>query len=317
MEMNLTATTSETEAFLKEWFNDNDYVTAQTSGSTGTPKVIHLLKSDMIASAIATNEFFGIDATSRLVCPLSASYIAGKMMIVRALVSRCELHMLQPSNHLELSGRITLLPVVPSQIESLVSEGVSGARIENIIVGGAPMTVSQEQMLGKLPSACYATYGMTETCSHVAVRPVGTPDFVALPGVTFAVDERDCLVINLERFSFNRLVTNDVVTLVGNDRFRWVGRYDNVVNSGGIKLFPEEIESEMASMIKGEFYLGGVPDDKWGERLVMYVTPAPEFAMDRLRDNLPHVKLPKEVRVLHEFPHTSSGKIKRSELNKF
>lgn len=309
--MNLTKTTPETEEFLKEWYSDKEYVTAHTSGSTGAPKMIKLLKQDMIASASATNRFFNITESSRLVSPLSASYIAGKMMIVRTALAGATLEMLTPSNQLNLHGRITLLPIVPSQIESLMTYADSDVKIDNVIVGGAPMTPEMELMLEQFPANCYATYGMTETCSHVAIRKVGTPYFQALPGVKFEVDESSRLMLRLQHFSFSTLQTNDVVELQSEESFRWLGRYDNVVNSGGVKLFPEEIEREIAPFIKGEFYLCGMPHAKWGQQLVICITPQTVVDHAAMEAEVSHIRLPKKKITLDKFEYTSNGKIKR------
>ncbi|MDE6267110.1 MAG: AMP-binding protein [Muribaculaceae bacterium] len=309
--MKLTQTTPETEDFLKEWYSDSEYVTAHTSGSTGVPKEIKLLKQDMIASASATNRFFNITESSRLVSPLSASYIAGKMMIVRTVLAGATLEMLTPSNQLNLHGRITLLPIVPSQIESLMTYADSDVKIDNVIVGGAPMTPDMECKLESFPANCYATYGMTETCSHVAIRKVGSPYFRALPGVRFEVDTSSRLLLRLRNFSFDVLQTNDVVELRSHDSFRWLGRFDNVVNSGGVKLFPEEIEQEIAPYIKGEFYLGAMSHAKWGEQLVLCVTPSTVVDSEAMQMAVPHIKLPKKTVILEKFEYTSNGKIKR------
>lgn len=309
MEMKLIATTPETEDFLRQWYSDEDYITAHTSGSTGAPKNIRLLKRDMLASAAATNRFFHIGSDARLVCPLSASYIAGKMMIVRAIEAGATLEMLTPSNRLDLSGNITLLPIVPSQIASLVA--LKGVKVQSLIVGGAPVTAEMEAMLKDYPANCYATYGMTETCSHVAVRKVGTPLFEALPGVIFKVDAEQRLQLELPQFSFKRLSTNDIVELHSPTSFRWLGRYDNVVNSGGIKLFPEEIERELAPYIKGEFYLCGAPHPQWGEQLVICVKPDTVIDRRAMETHIPHHRLPKQTVVLPEFQYTSTGKLRR------
>lgn len=307
--MKLLASTPETEAFLKEWYSPEPYVAAHTSGSTGTPKEIRLLKSDMIASADATNRFFHITDDSLLVSPLSASYIAGKMMIVRAIRANAALKMLQPSNHLELEGDISLLPVVPSQIESLLK--TEKAHIRNVIVGGAPVSPSMEEQLCRFPSNCFVTYGMTETCSHVAIRRIGTPLFQALPGISFGVDEDSRLRINLQNFSFKSLQTNDIVELHSPYAFKWLGRFDNVVNSGGIKLFPETIERELAPFINGSYYLCGIPHPKWGEQLILYITADTVVDTAGMERNIHRYKLPKRTVVLDRFEYTSSGKIKR------
>lgn len=313
--------TDKGRGFLAEWLSDGEFVEARTSGSTGSPKAIRLPKKDMRVSARATNLFFGIDKDSLLVCPLSADYIAGKMMIVRAVEAGCRLIMLEPSNHIAAevaksvadNGKIDLLPLVPSQCESLISV-VDTAAIRNVIVGGAPVSSKMERALSNLDCSVWATYGMTETCSHVAVRPMGRDIYEAMPGVTFSTDNDGKLTIEAPRYSFAELQTNDIVELVDNRHFRWIGRADNVINSGGIKIFPEQLESLLAPDIPYPFYFKGEPDDKWGTRLIM-VAQCPESEADRLRDicrlRLQPYQVPKEIRCVSELPKTSNGKIKR------
>lgn len=313
--------TAEGSGFLAEWLSVGDFVEARTSGSTGSPKAILLPKNDMRVSARATNLFFGIDRDSLLVCPLSADYIAGKMMIVRAVEAGCRLIMLEPSNHIAAgvakivddNGKIDLLPLVPSQCESLISD-VDTASIRNVIVGGAPVSSKMERVLSNLDCSVWATYGMTETCSHVAVRPMGRDIYEAMPGVTFSADNDGKLTIEAPRYSFSELHTNDIVGLVDNRHFRWIGRADNVINSGGIKIFPEQLESLLAPDIPYPFYFKGEADDKWGTRLIM-VAQCPESETDRLRDicrlRLQPYQVPKEIRCVSELPKASNGKIKR------
>lgn len=318
--------TPEGVRFMKEWGSQSHSIQAYTSGSTGTPKEIHLLKSDMIQSARATNSFFKIDKNSLLVCPLSANYIAGKMMIVRALEANCRLIMEVPSNFPlnDDYDAIDLLPVVPSQIPGLLTNIQSNHKIKvkNIIVGGAPLSGFQEQQLLKIPHLkSFATYGMTETCSHVALRELGEKEYHAIPGVRFDTDARKCLtVISEGKYSFHHLQTNDVVDLTSNKSFVWKGRADNVIISGGIKLFPEEIERLINSALNlpVNFYLSGRESSKWGQELVMYIEgeesalKSSKEILQSLREILPSTMLPKQIIFMKEFKRTLSGKIIRA-----
>lgn len=314
--MNLINPTEDALSFIREWNDANDFIVAHTSGSTGVPKQIRLLKKDMLASANATVGFFDIRRNDTLLCPLSANYIAGKMMIVRAMAAGCRLIMEQPSNTpLKRNyGRIRLLPVVPSQLSGLNQDLVS--TVDNLLIGGAPLSPLQETEISRWDTAVYASYGMTETASHVALRRVGTEDcFTALEGITFSTDPDSCLKISAPAFSFGTLQTNDVVHLLSEKKFIWIGRRDNVVNSGGIKLHPEAIEKKIAGVVSSPFYLVGEPDPKWGQRLVMYVESDVSHTVEaRLREILPHYEIPKEIRFVPQFKRTASGKIIRELL---
>lgn len=262
------------DEFAEEWLAPNDYVNARTSGSTGTPKSIHLLKSDMRASACATNAFFGITSDSVLVCPLSADYIAGKMMAVRAWESNSRFFPLSPSATPDFI-ECDLLAIVPAQCCHMLS--YSPELFGSIIVGGAQLSSDLRHRLASGGYNAYESYGMTETCSHVALRHVSEKFFQAMPGVTFSVDNRGCLVIDIAHMSIKRVTTNDIVRLVSDTLFEWLGRADFVINSGAIKLHPEQIEMKLREALDTDvsFYVTGETDARWGSRPVI-ITESPE-----------------------------------------
>lgn len=310
--------------FIKSWNDSNPWIEANTSGSTGQPKTIRLSKADMEASARATCQFFSIDRSSLMVCPLSANYIAGKMMIVRSMVSGAELYMEHPSNHPLSDGRwrartIDLVPIVPSQIDGIVRNiNNSGISVRNIIVGGAPMSVRETDVLSRISGDCYATYGMTETCSHVALKNIGHGEsiFRALPGYSFSTDGRGCLIIDSDTQSFKRIITNDIVKLHDETGFEWIGRHDNVIISGGLKIHPEQVERHIARLLPDNrpFYITSAPDEKWGQRAVLCIEGEPfetDTMLRELRYSLKLHELPREIKFIAHFERTQSGKIKR------
>lgn len=318
--------TPESLSFLAEWHNSSDFITAHTSGSTGTPKEIRLLKRDMRLSAQATNRFFGIDSHSTLYCPLSGSYIAGKMMIVRAIEADCRLFMETPSNRpfhqwRTDCGSVTMACVVPSQIPAIMEEDYRISCIDNLIIGGAPLSPDLEEQLRAFRTNMFVTYGMTETCSHVALRQLGTPLYQALPGISFSTDARGCLVIEAPAFSFRKIVTNDVVephSISANGvfhSFRWLGRADNAINSGGIKFHPEELERVLGPHIPVPFFIHSLPHPKWGEVVALTVEEGSGMAAEELQQLcaalLPRYARPHTVRILPRLPRTSSGKLLR------
>lgn len=182
------------------------------------------------------------------------------MMIVRALLSGADLLVVTPSS-LPLTAidePIDFAAMVPAQVvESLKSTMQKSrlSRITSLIIGGAPLSPGTEVELEKLPVDMYATYGMTETVSHVALRRIGDSLslYCALGGISFSIDERNCLIIHAPHFSVKEFVTNDVVELVDSRNFRWIGRYDHVINTGGIKVFPELIEKKIAGLFTRRF----------------------------------------------------------------
>lgn len=312
----ITMTHSE---FLADWNDNRPYVEAHTSGSTGKPKDIRLLKTDMLVSARATNAFFGINSSSFLFCPLSLDYIAGKMMAVRAYAAACHVDFVEPSNNIDLPDRsIDLLPVVPSQLDSLLSRHDSLAKVHNLLIGGAAPSPEHCAALADIGVNAYVSYGMTETCSHVALASVADTSRIyhAMPGISFSTTADSRLIINAPAFSFGNMETNDVVELIDVQSFRWTGRADNVINSGGIKLFAEELEALYAGAMSGTpFYVTSVPDSKWGNAVMLVAETSSEH-LDQIRRAVEaivadHRRRPKHYRAVAALPRTSTGKIRR------
>jgi O-succinylbenzoic acid--CoA ligase len=302
--------------FLEEWRSDSDYVDAHTSGSTGAPKHIHLLKADMIASAEATNAFFNINESSVLACPLSFGYIAGKMMAVRSEVAKCKLLEMPVSNNVEIGCEtIDLLSIVPSQAESLLRQSAAPAQVKNLLLGGAPVTDKLRHRIIAAGFNAWIGYGMTETCSHVALRNLNddSEHYHAMLGITFNTDNRGCLEIISDRFSWGKLVTNDIVELIDSTTFRWIGRADNAITSGGVKVHPEEVEKIISRNITGmpPFYVIGEDNDKWGQQTVL-VAECSEHEARNLYEQLRTLDLqpaqrPKAVLIVGKLPCTKNG----------
>lgn len=305
--------------FLNEWYNDSLYITAHTSGSTGNPKPIKLLKSDMLLSAKTTCEFFNISSNSNLVLPLSPNYIAGKMMIIRTIYSGAKLWIETPSNKplIQDYGTIDLLPIVPSQAEWLTTECKYTTNIRNLIIGGGVLSQKQTNDLKCLKINTYATYGMTETCSHIALRHISSDVYQTLPNFAITIDNRNCLVIKSNNMSFKELITNDIIDQIDNTHFRWLGRYDNVINSGGVKIFPESIEEKLYHIISQPFYITSEKDDKWGENIILCIESQPfntEVLLNTIKKTLDKYQVPKKIIFIPQFSRTESGKIKRMKF---
>ncbi len=314
--------------FLDEWYSSSDFVCGHTSGSTGAPKPVKLLKRDMEASARLTNDFFSIDYRSTLLLCLSPDYIAGKMMLVRALLSGADLLVVPPSSQplATISEPIDFVAMVPAQVVETLDSVEQTARlacVKNLIIGGAPLAPDTEVRLSDLSVVAYATYGMTETVSHVALRRLGDPAGVyrAMNGITFSTDDRDCLVIHAPHFSTQEFITNDVVRLDGPSAFCWIGRYDNVINTGGVKVFPEQVEQKIASLLSPRrFFITAIPDVKWGECVTLVIEGEP-FAekvegtlLATIRERVTRYEYPRRVVYLPHFKETSSGKVIRSDI---
>ncbi len=311
--------------FLAEWEDANDFVVAHTSGSTGTPKEIRLLKSDMRASARMTNTFFKIGRASRLLLCLSPSYIAGKMMVVRAIEAGADLVVETPSNHVlsgYAGGVFDLIAVVPSQALGLMACKSRLSFVRTMIIGGGEVSAGLRSMIVENRVSAYATYGMTETCSHVALAKIDVQvePFTALSPIWFETDARGCLVVHTPHFSTQQFVTNDIVELLSESQFFWRGRYDNVINTGGIKIFPEEVEKQMEGVVDCRFYVTSRKSEKWGSEVVLVLEcdamdePGKQRLLKQLASVLPKYSVPKNVVCKKHFRETLSGKIIRESV---
>ncbi|TMM57572.1 O-succinylbenzoic acid--CoA ligase [Maribacter algarum] len=308
--------------FLADWLNEKPTISVSTSGSTGTPKNILLQKGQMANSALATGNYFDLKVGNTALLCLPADYIAGKMMLVRAMVLGLELDYVEPSSNplAELSKTYDFAAMVPLQLENSLE------KIENIktlIVGGAALSRKLHEKIQKKRTAVFETYGMTETITHIAVKRInglpssGSRSFKAISNVSFSIDDRDCLVITAPHISNKPVITNDIVDMVSETEFEWLGRIDNVINSGGVKLFPEQIEAKLISFLNHRFFVAGLPNEILGEKLVLVVEG--DMKTDELlqllkeSDALKGFEIPKNVYKVSKFIETETGKIHRKK----
>lgn len=298
-------------SFLLDWLDDKKTIQLTTSGTTGTPKVITIKKQSMVHSAIATGNYFNLHPQDKALLCLPARYIAGKMMIVRSMMLGLELDIMVPTSHLDdlLPHKIyDFVAIVPLQAENSLEKL---HQFKKIIIGGAKVSDDLASKLKEIKSDIYETYGMTETITHIAAKKIGEAFFNILEHVSITTDDRSCLVIDVPSISDEKVVTNDIVTILNANQFKWIGRYDNVINSGGIKLFPEQIEAKLASKISNRFFIIGQPDDILGSRVVL-VIEGEQFDIDAtLFDTLEKFEKPKEVLFAPEFVETETKKINR------
>lgn len=301
--------------FLKEWFSSEESVIVNTSGSTGKPKAIALQKKNMVNSATATGKYFNLQPkTTALLC-LPVEYIAGKMMLVRALTLGWHLDITKPSSSplKNNTKKYDFVAMVPFQLESSI--GKLNA-VKTVIVGGGVVSYQLQQKLKELTTAVFATYGMTETITHIAVKKLNhlenKPAFYKiLPKVTIYVDERNCLVIKADKITDELVVTNDVVQLITATSFEWLGRFDNVINSGGIKLQPEKIEEKLQPYLNTRFFITSLPDNKLGEKIVLIVEGIEGNTPKNAIQSLFRYEKPKEIYFIPEFIETKTQKINR------
>jgi o-succinylbenzoate---CoA ligase len=315
-------------AFCRDWLAGQETFTQQTSGSTGAPKLQVLSRIQMEDSAAATGAFFGTTTRSHLLCCLNPAFIAGKMMLVRAMVWDCPITLVEPSANplLGLAEQFTFVALVPLQVEAALAEEKSRKLLQSIphvLIGGAALPHKTQQELVQQGIRAWQSFGMTETVSHIALAQIGEGDLVyqALPGVAIGINEQDCLWIQSPMSGSEKIQTNDTIELRSKNTFAWLGRADFVVNSGGIKLFPEQLERRIASLLEETcpgcaYFLFGENDSRLGERLVLYVEGTAEekriLALEvGLGQILGKYEIPKKVYFKAAFAYTPTRKINR------
>lgn len=299
-------------SLILQWFDVHDYVTLSTSGTTGPPKRIQLKKEAMICSAKATGAFFNIQqGASALLC-MSTKYVGGKLMFIRALLLGWHLDVISPSAR-PLEGntkQYDFVAMVPMQVENSIEELVN---VKTIIIGGAKVNAALVEKMIPLSTQVFETYGMTETITHIAAKRVGTDVFSVLSHATVKQDERGCLVIDAPSVNTDLVITNDLVEVIDATHFKWKGRADNVINSGGVKLFPEQIEEKLSKRIPYRFFVIGKDDNYLGNRLVLVIESTPYTLPEDIYKELSKFEKPKEVQFVERFIETETGKIIRKK----
>ena len=338
---NVPAWEKEIYRFISEWLSDEDTILVQTSGSTGSPKKIPVWKDAMLQSAFNTIDFFGLTPGMSVLLCLPAKFISGRMMIVRALAGGLDLVPVpvsgRPLQH--LSGPVDFAAMTPLQMMNELSAETSRLHLlRTVILGGSAVSNELARKLKNRPFRVWETYGMTETLSHIALKPVNGNEtsvdypgrvspinrnklsdfnnnfFMPLKNVHVFTDDRNCLVVDAAGITNQPVVTNDIAEIKENGTFRIKGRIDNIINTGGIKVSPEEIEQRLSGLIPEPFYISSRPHPSLGNEIVLVVPRKPDnidALLQHLKTILPPYQAPKDVVVKQPFRMTESGKIKR------
>lgn len=322
--------------FCFEWLNGKEEFILQTSGSTGNPKNITVTREQMTSSAKATAKILGLHENDKALCCMNTDYIAGKMMVVRALVNKMNLWIYPPSSHpfkLPFLPNFDFVALAPIQVQSSfdIPEEFEKLKLtKKIIIGGAPINSHLEkQIVEQLQnSKVYMTYGMTESVSHIALKSISKESdqlYHTLEGVYIGVNERNCLNISAPMTDFQKIQTNDVVELITKTSFKWLGRADNIINSGGVKVQAEKIESltlkilEQLGYTSVNLFVGGIPSEKLGEEVTLFIEgiSLSENEKDKvfhfLKKEVDKYEVPKNIFSIGEFIKTNTQKVKRKE----
>ncbi len=309
--------------FCEKWLSGQQEFVLKTSGSTGEPKPIILTRFQMEASAKLTGRTFNLQPNYKALVCLNVDYIAGIMMLVRGMVLGLELTIIEPnSNPLEnLEDQdFDFAAFVPLQLQKIL-ENENQIKVLNkikaVIVGGASVNEVLENEIQYLTVPVYSTYGMTETVSHIAIRALNgvnrSDNFQVLEGVTIGIDERNCLNIIADASNHELVQTNDIVEIMNQHEFKLIGRFDNIINSGGVKIQLEKIEKIFEKFILDKrFFAFGIDDEKLGQKLILVIETeylANEMLLNQARVDLSRYEIPKQIFTIKNFSETPTGKI--------
>lgn len=309
------------QEFLAQWHDESPTLLVHTSGSTGKPKPMYVEKRRMEASARITCNFLGLQKGDTALLCMPLDYIAGKMMVVRALVCGLRLLAVEPKGCPEWDGPIDFAAMVPLQVWNLLQQAPERLRqIRHLIIGGGAINDELAAALKDLPNCIWSTYGMTETLSHIALRRLNGPErsewYTPFEGVSVSLNEENCLVINAPAVHDGLLVTNDIAALEGRC-FRILGRKDNVVCSGGIKIQIEEVERLLHPHIRVPYIISKALDTKLGEQIVLLAESADVHALRAVCQSvLPKYWQPRQYLHVDKIPLTATGKPARAEAEK-
>ena len=314
--------------FINEWRTGKQSFAQETSGSTGKPKTIHISRAQMIASAQRTAKTLNLEKNiSALLC-INPEFIGGKMMLVRAIEFDWNLTLVPPSSnpeeYLEEDQKFSFAALVPLQLERMLTTDKGRKQlnnIESIIVGGAPISAELEKEIQSLSTQIFSTYGMTETVSHIALKPMNgmnkSDHFTVLDGILVETDYRNCLRIKADVTLNEWIQTNDVVELKGR-QFKWLGRADFVINSGGIKIHLDQLENQLSQLLATEVVLLKKTHPQLGETYVAAIVSKNDSTIETLKSviesSLTKYYKPNELFLIDALPRTASGKTDRIAL---
>lgn len=316
--------------FIKNWIDGCQHFTFQSSGSTGKPKKIQVTRDQILASVEGTRLALGLKTEDKVLLCLNPDYIASIMMAARAMVVGMDIF-IQPASSSPLSDwnqPVDFASFVPLQIYEMIrlEQLDQLSQIRNVLIGGAPLNQEAMEALSTLKNNIYLSYGMTETVSHIALMKISgrqpSDTYRCLPGIEIGTHQDDCLKIKGAVTNDQWLLTTDVVEIISSNEFKWMGRADHVINSGGVKIHPEQLEKALTSELDGlDFFIDGLPDDKLGRVCCLFSTseiPMEQFEKVQkvIQEKFSKHHIPRKSLLIPRLIKTESGKLNRKETLK-
>ncbi|MDZ4668996.1 MAG: AMP-binding protein [bacterium] len=318
------------QRFIENWQLDKPFV-FKSSGSTGAPKEFVFRRWQLKISAEATIKALGLVPESEhfLIC-IDTSFVGGAMMLARAMLLNCEVTFTHPSSNvfdkIPHTHSFTFGSFVPPQLMDASFSKEKYERFRNVLIGGSSLDLNKANQLSKMQVASYLSYGMTETLSHVALKRLNQNNgYKILEPYTVRINMNQQICIKVP-FLEEELITQDLGIWVEPNQFEWIGRVDFVVNSGGIKISPEEIENAILGLgildANCKAIISSIPSTKWGNELVLVTnriisTESFKEVLIGLHKMGLKQKSPKRFFCINEFPSIENGKLARNKINEW
>lgn len=310
--------------FLQDWKSDVKTISVQTSGSTGRPKQIKLKKEVLINSAKATNSFFNLDSSSIYLLCLPTKFIGGKMMLIRAITSNARILITNASNPLLnlKEEKVDFCAMTSFQVNRCLENPVDNFKfIKKLIIGGSMLNNELLNKLKNINTSCYSTFGMSETASHIALRKLDNNSeiFECLTHVEISTNEDNKLIITSKELEINKLITNDIVEIIDSKHFKWIGRKDNIINSGGIKIYPELIEKQLSKFIDiNNFFIDKIFHKTLGQQVIIVMNDLVDIKiLFEAIKSLDKYHKPRLFYKISQFILTNNNKLNRAESKKY
>ena len=315
--------------FLEEWYAPANSIEVQTSGSTGIPKTIRLKKDFIAQSAMRTLKFFNLKEGDRVLHCLPVKYIAGKLMVIRALIGNLDMYYTHPSTSFSFlqTKSFRFAAMIPHQVQKILDSGPAEEswiqNISNLLIGGSAIPHPLENRLKNVSSACWSSYAMTETATHVALRKINDKNadeyYHCLEDITVQLSDIGCLNIYMPGLPQQPLKTNDIAEIQDPKTFRILGRADNVIISGGLKFSPEQLEKKLEQYLNLPFLITSLPHESLGQQLALVIegtetgTAIPGIK-EICQSCLKKYEQPRKILFIPLIPKTDSGKPDRNAL---
>jgi len=322
--------------FCHAWLNGQQFLEISTSGSTGNLKLIQLSREQILASVQSTAIALSLDESDHSFICINTSYIGGKMMLIRAMELQMNATLVAPASNpfetLQEDSSFTFFSFVPLQIETILNLGIQDNinKGKALIIGGGAVSYSLENRLQNLNIPVFHTFGMTETASHVALRRINGPlkskAFKLLPGIELKTDDNNCIHLKGPQTLDQWIQTRDIIKITSDQEFIWLGRIDDVINTGGIKIHTPELEEKIRGILHTyskpiPFFVTGVTDERLIQKIVLVIEGKsnPEFKellLNKMKEDLPKFHNPKDIFFIDKMPVTDTGKILKKEALK-